>query len=364
MILLFAAAVLAGCFGQSDDARLYRHAARLMDRIVVLDTHCDFPECRYYHPEEYPSIAQPDAVAQITLDKMKKGHMNSVYMATYMSPLYGDQLDARSIAEAPAVVWNFIDDMDAHFASFPDRCGIARSREDAVRLRRQGKAAFFYGLENGYWIGDDLSNLEKLRDRGFTYITLCHWRDNIICHSSNYSADPSLGLTDFGRDVIREMNRLGIVVDISHTSYGTQREVIELSQVPVVYTHSGCSAVFPSVRNVDDETLKALAAKGGVIQVCFVKYFMAYGDEAQNAVTIDDYMEHLLHAIDVAGIDHVGVGLDFDGGGGGPGLNGADDAINLTVELLRRGFSDRDIAKIWGGNYLRVLSAAQSFAKQ
>ena len=339
-------------------AAVFNHAKRLMDSIVTVDTHCDFPECRYYHPERGYSITESQSRRQVSIEKMRQGHLYAEHMVVWMDPLYDNQKDPRSIAQAPAVMWDFIDKMDSHFAEHSDVCGIARTYEDAVELKKQGRKAFFYALENAYWIGDDLSNLQKLADRGFTYITLSHWGDNLYCHSCDRSEDSSKGLTELGRELVREMNRLGLVIDLSHTSYGTWQDVLSLSKAPVVFTHSGASAVYKHQRNVDDGTLRALAANGGVLQVYIVKSFM--GDGRGEGVGLKEMVEHICHAVEVAGIDHVGVGLDFDGGGGGVGFDDAGDAINLTVALLNKGFSDQDIAKIWGGNYFRVLSAVQA----
>ena len=341
-------------------ASVFNHAKRLMDSIVTVDTHCDFPEIRYYHPEAGYDIAASQSPCQVSIEKMRQGHLAAVHMAVWMRPPGNDPLDEKGIAGAPAVMWDFIDRIDAHFAQYSDLCGIARTYEDALALKRQGKKAFFYALENAYWIGRDLSNLQKLADRGFTYITLSHWGDNIFCHSCDRSEDPSKGLTELGRELVKEMNRLGLVIDLSHTSYGTWQDVLALSEAPVVFTHSGAAAVYKHQRNVDDGTLRALAANGGVLQVYIVQSFMGEG-KGEN-VGLAEMVEHICHAVEVAGIDHVGVGLDFDGGGGGVGFNGANDAVNLTVALLEKGFSDEDIAKIWGGNYFRVLSEVQARA--
>lgn len=343
-------------------AETFRHAKRLMDSIVTLDTHCDFPEILWEQPDEKSIVASRND-QQVSIEKMRQGHLGAEYMAFWMGPLYGDQKDAKGIDEAPDMLWKFMDTVDAHFAAHSDECGIARTYEEALALKQAGKKAFFYGLENAYWIGNDIANIAKLAQRGVTYITLCHFGDNIICHSSNYSEDSSLGLTDFGRQVVEEMNRQGIVVDLSHTSRGTCLDVLELSKAPVVFSHSGAAGVYPNPRNVDDDVLQKLAENGGVVQVYIMQAFMANLGEHQN-VGLREMVQHICHIVDVAGIDHVGVGLDFEGGGGGVGFNAANDAINLTVALLEKGFSDADIAKIWGGNYFRVLSEAQAIASR
>ena len=344
-------------------AEVFKHAKTLMDSIIVLDTHCDFPEVRYYHPERGYSIAESQSRRQVSLEKMRQGHMSAEYMVVWMRPLGDGLFDPKGIAAAPAALWDFIDRMESHFAEYSDFCGLARSREDALALKKEGKKAFFYALENAYWIGDDVSNIARLADRGFTYITLSHWGDNLVCHSSDRSEDSSLGLTEYGKQVLEEINRQGIIADLSHTSYGTWQDVLALSKAPVAFTHSGAAAVYQHQRNVDDETLLKLKANGGVIQVYIVDSFMAPRDQQKN-VGLKDMVEHICHIVDLIGIDHVGVGLDFDGGGGGVGFNGANDAINLTVALIEKGFSDEDITKIWGGNWFRVLEEAQRIGSE
>jgi len=336
---------------------LVSHAIELMDRIDVLDTHCDFPEVRFYHPERGYDIAAHDAKNQVTIPKMKKGHMSAIFMAAWMDPI-GAQTDSAVLAKAPAYLWDFMDKTDAHFMAYPELCGLARTSAEIKALKKEGKIAFIYGLENAFWAGNDLENLKKIKERGFTYITLTHWGDNQVCHSCDQSADPSLGLTQYGRKFVAEMNRLGLIIDLSHTSAGTWKDVLEVSKAPVVFTHSGSAAVFPHQRNVDDETLRLLAANGGVIQVPLVQSFLAKDNFAK--VGLSEMLDHIDHIVKVAGIDHVGIGMDFEGGGGGYGFYSADQAVNLTVALIERGYSDQDIEKIWGGNFLRVMDQVQA----
>lgn len=343
-------------------AALFHHAKKLMDRIVTIDTHCDFPECRYYHSKTEFDFGASRVKARYTLEKMRQGHVSSVCMAAWLRPGEGGQLDSANIASAPDSLWRFIDSTDAHFAKFSDQCGIARNYREALKLKRQGKKAIFPALENAHWIGNDLSNLKKLSDKGFVYVTLSHQGDNQVCNSCTGSRDENAGLTPFGREVVREMNRLGLLIDLSHTSIGTQREVLQLSKAPVIYTHSCCTAIYDNPRNIDDETLRLLARNGGVVQVLILPSFMAPRSQ-RNKVSVDDMVRHICHVVDVVGIDYVGVGTDFDGGGRGIGMNGANDAVNLTMKLIEKSFSDKDIAKIWGGNFFRVLGKAQSLSR-
>lgn len=218
----------------------------------------------------------------------------------------------------------------------------------------------FISLENAYGIGDDLSNIRKMVDRGVTYITLSHSRDNQVCHTCSNAKDPMAGLTPFGIKVVEEMNRCGAIIDLSHTSEGTFWDVCKYSKAPFVFTHSGAKAVYDNDRNVTDEQLKALAEHGGVIQVYIVSSFM--GGKTGRKIGVDDLVEHIDHCVKVAGIDHVGVGIDLDGGGGGWNYNGDNDAINLTVALLEKGYSESDICKIWGENFFRVMEEVQAYA--
>jgi Zn-dependent dipeptidase, microsomal dipeptidase homolog len=342
-------------------AENFKHAKTLMDNIITLDTHCDFAEQRYYNPSEGYSINEKQSRCQVSIERMRHGHQNAQYVATWMSTSSINQTSRSALASAPAKLWDFIDQLDKHLAGFSDLCGIARSKEEILALKKQGKIAFLYGLENGFWTGTDLSNLDKLAEMGFTYITLSHNGDNQICHSCLYSENSQLGLTEFGKQYIARMNDLGILIDLSHTSIGTWRDVLSLSKAPVVFTHSGAAALYSHPRNVTDEILKLLAKNGGVIQLYIVPDFMGQG-EAQR-IGLKELVQHIEHCIEVAGIDHVGVGIDLDGGGGGLNYNGSNDAINLTVALIEKGYSDSDIEKIWGGNYLRALSEAQRLRK-
>lgn len=350
---------IAGADSIRKKAALFHHAKKLMDRIVTIDTHCDFPECRYYKSKTEFDFGASRVKARYTLEKMRQGHASAVCMAAWLDPCEGGQLDSANIASAPDSLWRFVDSTDAHFAKYGDKCGIARNYREALKLKKQGKVAIFPALENAHWIGYDLSNLKKLSDKGFVYVTLSHQGDNQVCNSCTDSRDENVGLSPFGREVVREMNRLGMLIDLSHTSIGTQREVLQLSKAPVIYTHSCCAALYDIPRNIDDETLRLLASKGGVVHVLILPSFMA-PKKQRNKVGVDDMVRHICHIVDVVGIDHVGVGTDFDGGGRGIGMNGANDSVNLTMKLIEKGFSDKEIEKIWGGNFFRVLKEVQS----
>jgi membrane dipeptidase len=253
-------------------------------------------------------------------------------------------------------------------------------------------------MENGYPVGDDLSMLQKYYDLGARYITLTHFANNLIGDSSTDPDGPMYGgLSEFGKKVVVEMNRLGILIDVSHVADSTFYDALALSKAPVIASHSNCRALCDFPRNMTDEMIKAIAAKGGVVQVNFVSdYLKKPSDEHRAAKTkirmsrvgkvatpemeariaaqsdsvskayaserasLSDIADHIDHIVKIAGIDHVGIGSDFDGGGGVNGLEDVSQIENLTVELLRRKYSEADIAKIWGGNLLRVLGQAKA----
>ena len=329
-------------------AATYRKARQLMDSILTIDAHGDLPCC--YDDGYELGVRQRN---QVSLQKMEEGHLSSRVLISYQGQ---KDLDDESHAKAFAYCDDMIDQILADIDKNSDWCGLVKTHEEALRLKAQGKKAFFLGIENGYGLGNDIRNVEHFARRGVVYITLSHMYDNAICNTSSHSADTTKGLTPFGREVVREMNRCGILVDVSHTSSGTFWDCIELSTAPIICSHSGAKAIFPHDRNLTDDQLRALAAKDGLVMVYIVPDYM----NLQKAdATIDDFMEHLQHCIKIAGIDHVGISCDFDGGGGGWGLNGDNDAINITVRLLESGFSTSDITKLWSSNFFRVLEAAQ-----
>lgn len=336
-------------------ASAYKHSKQLMARILSLDSHCDQP-CRWSRGAD---VGVRNAT-QVSIPKLWEGCGDAAFFVAY---LHQEAIDKESQAVAAAKCEGIIDGIIAQVAKYPDYCGIARNASELRELKNLGKKAIFIGVENAYGIGDDLSLIAKYASKGVTYMTLSHTGDNAVCASSTPSKDgsPKHGLTAYGRKVVGELNRCGILIDLSHTSDSTFWQSLELSKAPVVCSHSGSRALCDNDRNISDEMLKALSAAGGVIQVDAYRGFLR--KDSANA-TIDDFMRHLQHCIDVAGIDHVGVGLDFDGGAGIPGLNGANDYINVTVRLVEAGFNDEDIAKVWGGNFLRAIDEAGRVARK
>jgi microsomal dipeptidase-like Zn-dependent dipeptidase len=206
-------------------------------------------------------------------------------------------------------------------------------------------------------VGSSLKDIKRVQDLGVTYITLCHTKNNDYCDSSSDTVARWNGLSKFGKKAIKEMNRRGMMIDVSHASEKTFWDVIKHSKKPIIASHSSSRALYDHDRNLTDDQIRAVAKNGGVVQVCIVNEFLR---KNKKDACLDDFMNHLCHIIDVAGIDHVGIGTDFDGGGGVKGCRGDNDLIRITVKLIERGYSEEDIAKIWGGNFLRVMDEVQS----
>jgi microsomal dipeptidase-like Zn-dependent dipeptidase len=213
------------------------------------------------------------------------------------------------------------------------------------------------GIENGLALGGQLDNVKHFADRGVVYITLCHNGDNDLCDSCR-GCNTHDGVSRFGEQVIREMNRLGLMVDLSHAGDKSFYDALDISQTPIVCSHSSCRALCDHPRNLTDDQLRALAAKDGVAQVTFYNGFLRSDGQA----SILDAVAHLNHMIEVMGIEHVGIGTDFDGDGGVPGLASASELINFTRRLLRQRYSEDDLRLIWGGNFLRVMEETQEMA--
>lgn len=332
-----------------EKADTYRRAKEIQHRILSIDTHTDTP----LDFDDTYNIGTR-AKSQVCIPKMEEGGLDGQYLACWVRQGPCDEEGSRkAIARVDELIKGIYHQVEMN----RDRCAIARTPDDLPRLKAEGRKAFYIGIENGYGIGKDLKNIARFHNLGVTYITLCHTRNNDICDSSSDSTARWNGLSPYGRKVVKEMNRLGIMVDLSHAAESTFWDVLKYSKKPIIASHSSASAIYKHDRNLTDEQLRALAAHDGVAQACLVDEFL--NPDAKKA-NLTDFMNHLLHMIEVAGIDHVGIGSDFDGGGGVKGCNGDNDFINITVRLLEHGFTETDIAKIWGGNFLRVMRQVQN----
>ena len=329
-----------------DKAETFQKAKDIHARILSVDTHTDTP---LWFTRGAFSVGWRKS-NQVSILKMEEGKLDAQFLAAFLAQKERDEVSSQKAVErCTALIESIYKDVE----KYKDYCGIALTEEDARRLKAEGKKAFFIGIENGYAIGKDIKNVKKYKDMGVQYMTLSHSYDNDICNSSSNTADASKGLTPFGRKVVKEMNKVGMMIDVSHVSEGTFWDVMKLSKDPVFASHSSVRALCDHDRNLTDDQLRALAKNGGVIQICI---YGGYLNENEKEASVDDVVRHIDHAVKVAGIDHVGIGSDFDGGGGVLGCKGDNDMINITVKLIEKGYSEEDIRKIWGGNFFRVMN--------
>lgn len=334
------------------EATSFKTAKQLHQRIITLDSHCDTPMC---FPQGI-DFSSRDPRVLVDLHKMTEGHLDATIMVAYLKQ---QERDEESLINATAKANQILTQIEEMVARNCTDVDIAYKPEDILRLKSEGKKAIMLGVENGYAIGKDITNVEKFRQRGVVYMTLCHNGDNDICDSAKGLAEHG-GVSDFGAEVIREMNRIGMMVDLSHAAESSFYDALEISALPIVCSHSSCRALCDHPRNLTDEQMRRLADKGGVMQVTFYQGFL----QQQGEASILDAINHLNHAVNVMGIDHVGIGTDFDGDGGIRGCASASELINFTRRLLLERYSVQQIEKIWGGNFLRVMHQVQTAAKQ
>ncbi|MDL2223888.1 membrane dipeptidase [Bacteroidales bacterium OttesenSCG-928-M06] len=351
------------------EARLYHLAKEIHQRNFIIDSHCDTPMYFGYgvnignnngiirvKPSDLGATSENNWVdyqIQVDIPKMREGLIDATFMVAYIKQ---DLLDSQSSQKAVEKTESILKEIIRQTEENKNTVGIARTPNDLKCLKREGRKAIFLGIENGYGIGKDITNLQKFADLGISYITLSHNGDNDICDSAMQSSSTHNGLSEYGKEVVKEMNRLGLMIDISHTSEKTSFDVLKISKLPIIASHSSAKALRNHPRNISDSLIKAIADKGGVIQVCLYTYFLRKDDEAQ----VKDAVDHIDYIIKKAGIDHVGIGSDFDGGGSLTDVKTVSGMPKITMELIRRGYSEEEIAKIWGGNLMRVMNIIQN----
>ena len=404
--------------GSSADAALVARARAIHARVLTIDTHKDIPD-NFATPEADPKTMN----SQVNLDKMKAGGYDMAFFAVYVGQ--GARTDSGDAVAKQRAMTKFIAVHRMAEQMYPNLIEIAYTPEDAVRIHNAGKLVAGIGIENGWVIGHDLSLIKKYYDLGARYMTLAHTSNNDICDSSTDPRGPEWhGLSPFGRQVVAEMNRVGMMVDVSHVSKECMMQATALSTSPVIGSHSSTTAVASVPRNMDDEMLAAIKKNNGVVQmVALAGYVKVQPPERDTAVrrlneeffgpapqrggggaaggrggrggggrgnqlaslsperraaydrqmaeiegrwpsaNVVDFVNHIDHAVRVAGIDHVGISSDFDGGGGIDGWRDASETFNVTLELVKRGYGEEDIRKLWGGNTLRVMGENQRRAK-
>lgn len=339
-----------------DRAREFYTAKDLHRRMLTLDTHCDTP---MFFPQGI-HFDQRDPRILVDMHKMGEGHQDAVIMAAYLpQPKLGETFSSKVAfkVDGPLQYADLIFDKIEEIVNANNRyLSIARTPSDLYEDKRKGRRSIMLGIENGLALNHDISNVRYFARRGVVYITLCHNGDNDICDSAR-GCNTHGGVSRFGEQVIKEMNRCGIMVDLSHAGEKSFYDALSISSKPIVCSHSNCKALCDVPRNLTDDQLRALAKHGGVAHITLYHGFLR--NDSQEA-TVMDAIAHLEHAISVMGIEHVGLGTDFDGDGGIRGLADSSELINFTLHLLRRRYSERDIARIWGGNWLRVMAQVQN----
>jgi len=391
ILLTFCFAIFQNISGQNT-GKTEAKAAKIHAFAFTVDSHTDTP-LNFTNKKFDVAMDNSVSVPRSCVDfpRMKKGGLDAVFFAVFTSQ--GPRTpEGNAKVKAKAVM--IFDSIDAAVKRNSAVCGIATTPEEAYKLVKNGKSVVFIGVENGYPIGNDISNIQYFYNRGARYITLCHTKNNDICTSSNDTAN-TLGLRAFGKQVVQEMNKLGMMIDVSHVSDQSFYDVIQLSKVPVIASHSCARALCDNPRNLTDDMLKALAKNDGVIQMCILSDYVTKPlpnperDSARMAVrkkynnfedmkeeqwesaradwesidinfpqqlaNVSNVVDHIDHIVKVAGIDHVGIGTDFDGGGGVSGCKDVSEMGNITLELVKRGYNKKDIQKIWGGNLMRVM---------
>jgi membrane dipeptidase len=379
----------------TEDAKLRERAMKLHREAIVIDTHNDITSPI---TDEGFDLGARDASGknQTDIPRMKEGGLGAEFFAIYVAAKYAKEGGAARRA------LDMIDGVYEQARRHPESLEMAFTSDDIRRIHQSGKIAALMGIEGGHAIEDSLSALRQFYRLGVRYMTLTHSNTNNWADSSgdvnNSNVKHHNGLTDFGREVVREMNRLGMMVDISHVSDKTFWDAIETSQAPVIASHSSARALTDAPRNMTDDMLKAVAKKGGVVMVNFGKGFVntkyakpgpetqAKMDEIRNQysgdqaamraklrelqgpppkVTLDMLIDHFVHIAKVAGVDHVGIGSDFDGVGGQlpEGMEDISKLPAITYELLKRGYSDADVKKVLGENFLRTMAEVERVAK-
>ena len=329
------------------EAQSYREAVRLHQRILTLDSHCDTP----MKSEMGTNFRHRDPQLLVDLHKMTEGHLDATIMVAYIPQGVRNEEAYESVRQLTERRLNYI-----KWLAETNRkhIGLALTPNDLYWQKRRGRKALMMGIENGYAIGRDLSLIEHFRQRGVVYMTLCHNGDNDICDSARGNGEHG-GLSQFGREVIREMNRVGMMVDLSHAAESSFWQALDVSETPIVCSHSSCRALCDHPRNLTDEQMRALAERGGVMQVTLYNGFLRTDGQA----TVADAVRHINHAVEVMGIEHVGIGTDFDGDGGVPGVASASELINLTRLLRKEGYTADQLRLLWGENFLRVMRQVQ-----
>lgn len=382
--------------GNAQSEKLKKKAEKIHNSIFTVDSHTDTP-MNFFDPAFHVELDNSNTVKRSKVDfpRMKQGGLDAVFFAVFTSQgARTEQGNAKAWTSASATM----DSIYSNLSRTQSLATIVTTPEEAYAAEKEGIRAVFIGVENGYPLGNDISKVKALYDRGARYITLCHTKNNDLCSSST-DTNNLVGLTNFGRQVVKEMNSLGMMIDVSHISDSSFYDVLRLTNKPVIASHSCSRAICDNKRNLTDDMIRALAINGGVVQMCILSAYVKTPapnparDSAFKAIrvkwrnfqdlsetemdsarhdwwktdelypqelaTVSDVCDHIDHMVKIAGIEHVGIGTDFDGGGGVLGCNNVSEMGNITLELVKRGYSKSELQKLWGGNLMRVLKEVE-----
>lgn len=423
LIIVSVATVFTSCKNpekEMTEAQLVAKAMEIHERVITLDTHCDINVANFTDSINYTQ----DLDSQVTLPKMKKGGLDVAWFIVYTGQ---DSLTEGGFAKAyenAMAKFNAIHKLVEEIA--PDQIELATTTADVKRIVASGKKVAMIGIENGYPVGNDITNVQKFYELGGRYMSLAHNGHSQLSDSNTGEADGIWlhnGLSELGKQVIVEMNKVGMMIDVSHPSKEAIKQMIELSKAPVIASHSSARALCDHSRNLDDEQLAWMKKNGGVVQTVAFKsyvnkeksdaraaieteigkqimdsmgvvwmewkdlgplpseekeaYYNSYSvmskirdqklkemTDLPPAVNVSDFVDHIDYLVEKIGIDHVGISSDFDGGGGLEGWNDASETFNVTLELVRRGYTESQIAQLWSGNLLRVLDEVSAVAEK
>lgn len=414
--LLLALATPAVAVHAQDDAALVARARAIHDRVMTLDTHVDISPAAFRR--DTLNYVTGITRNQVDIPKMEAGGLDAAFLIVYVGQ--ARTIDSATMAAAYASAMEKFAAVHRLTDSLaPTRVGFARTADDARRIYASGRKVIFIGIENGFSIGTDLTRIRQFAELGGSYLSLAHNGHSQFSDSNTGERDGVWlhnGLSPLGRQAIGELNKWGIMIDISHPSKASMMQTLELTKAPIIASHSGVRSLCNHSRNLDDEQLLGMKKNGGVVQlVAFNSYVKCnpvrdaerqgaiealrkqYGvtgtnprevslsvqalpDDRRNAylsaqeditarrypadprATVKDFVDHLDYTVKLIGIDHVGISSDFDGGGGVVGWENAAETFNVTLEMVRRGYTEQQIEKIWSGNTLRVLTQVQAVA--
>lgn len=399
LTLCLISGVFVSFASSNDQSKLERKVQRVHAKCQTIDTHCDTPMLMV-KPGFSVRSENKAPESRVDLPRMKKGGLDAMFFAVFTGQ---KPRTDENYKKTYALANQMLDSIHAMLKKDSDLATLALNADDLARIEKTGKRAIYIGMENGFPLAKDISRVEEFYKRGVRYITLCHSYHNDICDSSSDSKPAEHnGVSDFGKQVIAEMNRLGMMVDVSHASDKSFFDAIKLSKAPVIASHSSVRAIAFHNRNMTDEMIKTLAAKGGVIQICLLDEYIKNPDtttvkfrrmkqlhkrysasdkmtetekealykewneveamDQDKLPTVKNLCDHIDYVKKLVGVDYVGIGSDFDGGGGLSDCADVSQFPNITRELLRRGYTENEIRKIWGGNLLRVFREVEKVA--